>query len=438
MAVLGDLLDGVAVRSVRGDAGVEVSGVVHDSRAAARGSLFCCIPGEHSDGHDFAAAAVGAGSVALLCERGLDLDVTQVVVGSTRAAMGPVASAFWGHPSHTLDVVGVTGTNGKTTTAHLLHAVLTAAGRRAEVIGTLTGTRTTPEGPELQARLAGLRTAGVRAAAMEVSSHALVQHRVDGTWFRVAVFTNLSPEHLDFHPDMEAYFEAKASLFTPERSAAAVLNVDDPYGRRLASSISLPWEPFSLEQVTDVRVDAAGAACRWEGVELRIGLGGRFNLLNALAAAVTARTMGIGPDIVAAGLAGAGPVPGRFETVDAGQPYRVIVDYAHTPDGLEKALTAAREMAAGGRVIVVFGAGGDRDTTKRAAMGTTAWRGADRVVLTSDNPRHEPPEAIIAAVEAGIPDRSAVSVVLDRSCAHPHAHADPGAGDVVLIAGKGH
>jgi len=436
---LGELLRTVSVKQVVGDTDVvDVSSVVHDSRSVTDGALFCCVSGATSDGHDFAPAAVDAGAVALLCERVLPLTVAQAVVDDTRSAMGPIAAAFHGNPSHSLDVVGVTGTNGKTTTTNMLRSVFDAAGRRATVIGTLTGARTTPEATDLQAQLARFRDDGVRVVAMEVSSHALAQHRVDGTRFRVGVFTNLSRDHLDFHRTLDEYFEAKASLFTPDRCERAVVNIDDEWGRRLVDQLSIPWEPYSLGLVADVEVRAGSSRCTWEGVELRVPIGGRFNLSNALAAAATARSLGIPPDLVAQGIATLGAIAGRFEPVDAGQPFEVIVDYAHTPDGLEQLLRAGREIAGQGRVIVVFGAGGDRDHTKRAPMGEVAVRLADRVVVTSDNPRGEDPSTIIEAVMAGIHDRSRVDMEVDRRAAIALALKMARGGDVVMIAGKGH
>ena len=436
---LDELLRAVPVKQIVGDpAVVEVTSVVHDSRSVTDGSLFCCVRGALVDGHDFAVTAVDAGATALLCERSLPVTVAQAVVADTRAAMGPVAAAFHGDPSRALDVVGVTGTNGKTTTTHLLRSILDAAGRPAAVIGTLTGLRTTPEATELQEQLASLRDLGVRAVAMEVSSHALAQHRVDGTWFRVGVFTNLSRDHLDFHHTLDAYFAAKASLFTPDRCAAAVVNVDDPWGRRLTEELSIPWQPVSLEFVDDIEIHADRARCRWQDVELLVPLGGRFNLMNAVTAAVTAHALGVSTTAIAEGLSQAGPVAGRFEPVDAGQPFHVFVDYAHTPDGLEHVLRSAREIAGQRRVLVVFGAGGDRDHSKRGPMGAVAARLADQAVLTSDNPRSEDPSAIIDDVLEGIEDRSRVIVEPDRRAAIDVALRRAGAGDVVVIAGKGH
>jgi UDP-N-acetylmuramoyl-L-alanyl-D-glutamate--2,6-diaminopimelate ligase len=436
---LDELLRAVPVEQIVGDpAAVEVTSVVHDSRSVTDGSLFCCVRGALVDGHEFAAGAVDAGAVALLCERALPLTVAQAVVRETRRAMGPIAAAFHSDPSRALEVVGVTGTNGKTTTTHLLRSILEADGRPAAVIGTLTGARTTPEATELQAQLASLRDDAIEAVAMEVSSHALTQHRVDGTWFRVGVFTNLSRDHLDFHHTLDEYFAAKASLFTPDRCAAAVVNIDDPWGRRLVEQLTIPWQPFSLDLVEDVEIHADWSRCTWQGIELRVPLGGRFNLMNALAAAVTAQMLGISPAVIVEGLAQVGPVAGRFEPVDAGQPFHVFVDYAHTPDGLEQLLVAAREIAGQGHVLVVFGAGGDRDRTKRAPMGEVAARLADQVVLTSDNPRGEDPSAIIDAVLEGIADRSNVIVEPDRRAAIDVALGRAAKGDVVVIAGKGH
>jgi UDP-N-acetylmuramoyl-L-alanyl-D-glutamate--2,6-diaminopimelate ligase len=441
---LDGLLRAARVERIVGDPAVQVTGVVHDSRAVRRGALFCCIPGRHADGHAFAVDAVDAGASALLCERELPVPVTQVLVPSTREALGPVAAAFWGAPSRDMTVVGVTGTNGKTTTAHLLRSIFQSAGRDAAVIGTLTGARTTPEAPELQSQLASLRDARVTAVAMEVSSHALALHRVDGMWFAVGVFTNLSRDHLDFHGSMEDYFAAKAELFMPERTAAAVVNVDDEWGRQLVDTLTIPWQPYALALVDDVVIHATSSSCRWEGVELHVPLGGRFNLSNALGAAVAARTAGVDRDAIAAGIAAAGPIPGRFETVDAGQPFQVIIDYAHTPDGLAQVLTAAREIAGDHRVHIVFGCGGERDSTKRAPMGELAARLADRVLVTSDNPRSEDPGAIIDDIMRGIPEAGArradrtLIVESDRRAAIAAAIAGAAPGDVVVVAGKGH
>jgi UDP-N-acetylmuramoyl-L-alanyl-D-glutamate--2,6-diaminopimelate ligase len=436
--LLDQLLGGVEVLDVRGDpASTDVTAITHDSRAVVPGSLFCCIPGAHVDGHEFAGQAVDAGAVALLDERILPVEATQVVVSEARAAMAPVAAAFFGHPSRQLQVVGVTGTNGKTTTVHLLGAIFEAAGRPTELIGTLTGERTTPEAPELQGRLAAFREEGAKAVAMEVSSHALALHRADAVWFSVAVFTNLSQDHLDFHETMEDYFAAKARLFDPVRTALGVVNVDDPHGRLLFESAPVPMVSFSLADASDVRVAPTQSTFRWQGEDVRLSLGGRMNVANALAAATAAAQLGVAPADIARGLSSAPPVRGRHEPVDAGQPFAVLIDYAHTPDGLEQLLRSVRE-AVQGRVFVVFGAGGDRDREKRPAMGEVATRLSDEAVLTSDNPRSEDPASIIDAVRSGAQRAGVLHVEPDRRAAITYAFSRAGRGDVVVIAGKGH
>jgi UDP-N-acetylmuramoyl-L-alanyl-D-glutamate--2,6-diaminopimelate ligase len=443
---LDHLLDGVEVLDVSGDpAAVDVTAVTHDSRAVTAGALFCCVPGSVVDGHDFAGPAVDAGATALLVERRLGVDgrAVQVVVGDVRSTMATVAARFWGAPSRAMSVVGVTGTNGKTTVTAMLQAVLSAAGRRCEVIGTLTGARTTPESTELQAQLAGFRDDGVDAVAMEVSSHALELHRVDGTWFSVAVFTNLGRDHLDFHRTEEAYFRAKARLFEPDRCARAVVNRDDAHGRLLLDAARVPTVAYSLGDASDVAVGAAGSTFTWAGQRVELRVGGMFNVSNALAAATAARELGIDAATIAAGLSSAPPVPGRFEPVDAGQAFTVVVDYAHTPDGLEQVLRAARAAVSGrdrGRVLVVFGCGGDRDRSKRPVMGDVAVRLADRAWLTSDNPRSEDPMAIIDEVVTGVrdADRDRLVVEPDRRAASASAVRDALPSDVVVIAGKGH
>jgi UDP-N-acetylmuramoyl-L-alanyl-D-glutamate--2,6-diaminopimelate ligase len=439
------LLGDVEVLGLRGDPATDVRSVSYDSRTSVAGALFCCVPGEHADGHEFASAAVDAGAVALLCSRPLALDVTQVRVRDVRAAMARVAAAFHDHPSRRLEVAGITGTNGKTTTAHLLQAVLEADGRRTGLLGTLSGTRTTPEAPDLQAQFARWRDESYRSVAMEVSSHALEQHRVDATWFSVAVFTNLSQDHLDFHGTMEAYFQAKARLFTTASTAKAVVNIDDPHGRLLADAAQVPTRVYSMADAVDLEIDPRGSTFGWEGERVRLQLRGALNVANALAAAAAARELGVGPASVAAGLGSVASVPGRFEVIDAGQPFTVVVDYAHTPAGLEHLLADARRNAQpGGLVLVVFGCGGDRDREKRPLMGAVAARHADQVIVTSDNPRHEDPDAIIAAIRAGVAGATGDDAVTapvfetDRRAAIRLAFDRARAGDVVVIAGKGH
>jgi UDP-N-acetylmuramoyl-L-alanyl-D-glutamate--2,6-diaminopimelate ligase len=423
-----------------GDPGTDVAAVTMDSRSVGAGALFACVPGRTVDGHAFAASAVAAGAAALLCERTLDLDVPQVVVGSVRLALGPICDAFYGHPSRDLTVAAVTGTNGKTTTCSFLDAIFEANGWRSTTIGTLTQQRTTPEAPDLHALLAAWRDTGGRAIAMEVSSHALHQHRTDAVVFAAGVFTNLTPEHLDYHHTMEEYFEAKAQLFRPGRVGVAVVNRSDPWGQRLLSRLrgsGASVEEYSPEDATDVELGVGRSTFSWAGQRVSVAVGGRFNVENAVAAATCARALGIQPPTVAGGLAAVEGVRGRFQVVDAGQPFTVIVDYAHTPDGLAKVLGAARELGAG-RLLVVFGAGGDRDHDKRPLMGSAAAELADLAVVTSDNPRGEDPTAIIEQILAGAGGRSNVIVEADRAAAIAAALANARAGDVVVIAGKGH
>ena len=428
------------VVGVVGDSSVEVGSLTMDSRSVAPGALFACVVGRRSDGHQFAPEAVESGASALLCEHRLDLRVPQVIVTSVRRALGPVADGFNGHPSRSLKVVGVTGTNGKTTTCALVSSVFAAFGWRSTTIGTLTQQRTTPEAPELQALMAGWRDSGGRALAMEVSSHALDQHRIDATVFAAGVFTNLTPEHLDYHHSMESYFEAKASMFETGRVGVAIVNQGDSWGRVLIERLrerGLRHVGFSTDDASDIDLWPGGSRFHWAGEEIVLGVGGRFNILNAVAAATCARELGIPPEVIARGLNDVKGIPGRFETVGAGQPFSVIVDYAHTPDGLIQALSAARELS-DGRLIVVFGAGGDRDHDKRPLMGAAASRLADLVIVTSDNPRSEDPVAIIDQILSGAEGSGNVVVDPDRASAISAAVANAREGDIVVIAGKGH
>ncbi len=444
-----------------GSDAVEIAALAYDSRQVTPGVLFFCVKGEHSDGHDFAAQAVRDGAVALVVERPLNLGVPEVLVPSARAAMGPIATRFYGDPSTALRVVGVTGTNGKTTTAYLVRALLQATGERCGLLGTVASviagverpvTHTTPEAIEVQGALRAMLDGGDGACAMEVSSHALEMGRVEGIHFAAAIFTNLTQDHLDFHADMEEYFLAKRRLFVPASSSSsryepsiAVLNVDDPYGQRLAAE--LPGAAtFAIERqadysARDVRMDFSG--CRFvlqtpDGERpVALPLPGRFNVANALAALAATHTMGADLDTLVAALERGVRVPGRFEPVQEGQDFAVLVDYAHTPDSLENVLRAARELARG-RVVCVFGAGGDRDRGKRPLMGEIAARLADMVLVTSDNPRSEPPEAIVAEIVAGIDVGTTVQVEVDRRVAISQAIALARTQDVVVIAGKGH
>jgi UDP-N-acetylmuramoyl-L-alanyl-D-glutamate--2,6-diaminopimelate ligase len=440
---LATAVEGVRVRSAGPDRDPEIAAVVHDTRAVVDGALFCCVRGSRVDGHDLASAAVAEGAAALLVDHELELDVPQLVVDDVRAALGPVSAAFWGHPSRHLTVIGVTGTAGKTTMTHLLAAIFAAAGRPCGIIGTLSGARTTPEAPELQALLAEHRRRGDAAVAMEVSSHGLELGRVAATRFVAGVFTNLSQDHLDFHGTMERYFAAKARLFEPSATDQAVVCVDDDWGRRLAAEIdargAVTITPYGLDDAVDLHLSPAGASFTWRGATVSLALAGRFNVCNAVGAATTAAVLGIAPDVIARGLSAAAPVAGRFEAVDAGQPFTAIVDYSHKPDALDQALRAARELVTGdGELAVVFGCGGDRDVAKRPLMGRVAAELADHVVLTTDNPRSEDPLAIIAAIRAGAPADAPVRVEPDRRRAIASAIAAARPGGVVLVAGKGH
>ncbi len=409
---------------------VEVLDLAFDARAVTPGALFFAVPGQRADGHDFAAQALANGAAALVVERRLDLDAPQVVVRDARLAMAPAADLFFGRPTEELEIAAVTGTSGKTTTSFLLFAILAAAGRRPGLLGTVEARvggerrgvkRTTPEAIELQRLFREMLDAGDRSCAMEASSHASELHRLDHVRFRVLVFTNLSQDHLDFHGDMESYFQAKRRLFVTEPRPIAVVNVGDEYGRRLADEL-----PGAI-------AFSAGDAGALAGIDLK--LRGGFNLENALGAQAAARALGIADEAIARGIESVRGVPGRFEAVDEGQPFHVIVDYAHKPGALENVLRAARELAAGHRVICVVGAGGDRDRGKRPLMGKIASELADVTIVTSDNPRSEDPQQIITEIVVGT--TGPVEVELDRATAIARAVELAGQGDVVLIAGKG-
>jgi UDP-N-acetylmuramoyl-L-alanyl-D-glutamate--2,6-diaminopimelate ligase len=493
------LAESVAGATLVGDPRTEITALAYHTRDVVDGTLFLCVRGFSHDGHDHAAEAVRRGAVALVCERPLPQAVPQLLVSSTRAAMPFLAARFHDDPSRRLDVVGVTGTNGKTTTAHLLAAMLEACGRRSGVLGTVSnrvGGReepvvlTTPESLDLQALLARMVAAGDEACVMEVSSHALALGRAAGVRYAAVVFTNLSRDHLDFHQDFEGYYAAKRTLFLSDGVApsgtAAVVNVSGEWGRRLAAECRAPYgsrlwtcavedgggvpaagttdvpaagpagapapaaadvPPAGAADVRAVEVElgADGAAFRLvaprAGVERRVELrlAARFNVENALTAATAALALGLPVDDALRGLSAAEGVPGRFEAVRAGQPFTVLVDYSHTPDSLENALRAARSIAAG-HLLVVFGCGGDRDRGKRPLMGGIAAGLADRSYITSDNPRSEDPGTIIAEILAGVTEerRGTTAVEPDRRRAIELAVAEARAGDVVLVAGKGH
>jgi len=466
---MNELLEAIEVRETIGDlTSLVVEGIAYDSRQVRPGDLFCCLVGTRSDGHRHAADAVARGAVAVVCEHRIEAlagsRAVQVCVApaSCRQVMARLAAAFWGHPGRSLTMVGVTGTNGKTTVTHLLGAVLRQAGADTTVVGTLSGSRTTPESPDLQRLLAKVRDRGMGhdgasaldlierpAVVMEVSSHALVQARVDGICFDLAVFTNLSQDHLDYHGTMESYFAAKASLFTAQRARAGVVNASDPWGQRLLEHGEIPMVAVENSQVSDVVLEAGRSSFSWRTQRVTVSLTGAFNVTNALVAAEAAVALGIDPPVVARGLGGAASVPGRLEPVvlpGYGLSFTVLVDYAHTPAGLESVLIEARRIAAGrGSVLVVFGCGGDRDRGKRPQMGAVATRMADLVVLTSDNPRSEDPLDILAEVAAGAEPGEAAArasgrlmVEPDRREAIRRALGMARTGDVVLLAGKGH
>jgi UDP-N-acetylmuramoyl-L-alanyl-D-glutamate--2,6-diaminopimelate ligase len=439
-----------------GDAGFAITGLVYDNRLVRPGTLFFCVPGFTRDGHDFAADAVARGAVALIVERNLPLEIPQIKVESVRAAMAPAAAVFYGDPTNTLQTVGITGTNGKTTTAFLVRALLEADGRQTGLLGTVksiiggtehTVERTTPEAIDLQRTFKEMLDAGDTAAVMEVSSHALALRRADAIHFAAAIFTNLTQDHLDFHPTMEDYFAAKRMLFVPEAPGAAIVNVDDAYGARLAAELDAPLT-FALRadadyRATEVTTGLSGSRFTVQTpdgpLELSSPLRGEFNVYNVLGALAAARALGVAAETCAQAIAAAGQVPGRFETVDAGQEFAVVVDYAHTPDSLENVLRAARALTER-RLITVFGCGGDRDRGKRPLMGEIAARLADLAIVTSDNPRSEDPEAIVAEVLGGIPAGAPADVraQVDRRRAIELGIEAAEPGDVVVIAGKGH
>jgi UDP-N-acetylmuramoyl-L-alanyl-D-glutamate--2,6-diaminopimelate ligase len=429
------LIAALGPREVVGDTAAEVRDLAYDSRAVGPGSLFFCVPGERADGHDFGAAAVEHGAVALVVERILPrLAVPQLVVTSARASMAAAADEFFGRPTAELEVVGVTGTNGKTTTTYLVFSILEAAGRRPGLLGTIESrigserqpaVRTTAEAIDLQRAFRAMLEAGNRSAAIEATSHGSELRRLDRVRFAALVFTNLTQDHLDFHGTMERYFQAKRRLFVEGHPPAAV-NVGDPYGRRLAADLP---EALTFGRVPDAEIGPEAL----EGIDLK--LRGDFNVENALGAIATARLLGIDEDAVARGLEAVHGVPGRFEQIEEGQPFAVVVDYSHKPDALASVLRAARGLAEN-RVLCVFGCGGDRDRGKRPLMGRIASELADVAIVTSDNPRSEDPLAIIDEILAGA--TAPLEVEPDRRTAIERALALAREGDIVLIAGKGH
>jgi UDP-N-acetylmuramoyl-L-alanyl-D-glutamate--2,6-diaminopimelate ligase len=435
---------------VLGRAPVEIADLAYDARDATAGSLFFCVPGSRADGHDFAAEAVANGAVALVVERPLELEVPQLVVGDARRAMGVAADEFFERPTEKLELAGVTGTNGKTTTAFLLYSILAAGGRRPGLLGTIESRvggerrpalRTTPEAIDLQRSFREMLDGGDRSCALEATSHGSELGRLDRVRFSALVFTNLTQDHLDFHGTIERYFDAKRRLFTEERPPAAI-NVGDPYGRRLAEELQGHDRlvTFGFADDAELRPESLdlgprGARFTTDGLELETRLRGRFNVENVLGAVAAARLLGIEDDAIARGVRELRGVPGRFEAVDEGQPFAVLVDYAHTPASLENVLRTARDLAQN-RLICVFGCGGDRDRGKRPLMGRIASELADLAIVTSDNPRSEEPDSIIGEIVAGA--AGDVEVEPDRREAIARAIDAAQEGDVVVIAGKGH
>jgi UDP-N-acetylmuramoyl-L-alanyl-D-glutamate--2,6-diaminopimelate ligase len=452
----------LGVPAPEGAPATRITDLAYDSRKVSPGSVFFCVRGRAQDGHAHAGDAVRAGAAALVVEEPVALppgvSAPQLVVGDSRAAMGALAAPFFGHPSRRVAVAGVTGTNGKTTTAYLLESIFKANGEAAGLIGTVEtrvagevtpAARTTPEAVDIQRMLRRMADAGVTKCALEVTSIGIESGRIEGIEFDVALFTNLTQDHLDYHRTMEDYYAAKKRLFTSSAPRAAVVNVDDPFGRRLVEE--LPYtvlrygltaeaDVVALEVVTERRGSSFRAVGCGLDLPLKVSIPGMFNVSNALGAASAAVKMGLPPEAIAEGVAGLPSVPGRFEPVDEGQPFLVVIDYAHTPDALANVLSAARELT-DGRLITVFGCGGDRDRGKRPAMGQAAGRLADVVVATSDNPRSEDPGAILQEVEKGLvaaPPPGGYRVVGGRTEAIAEALRSARPGDVVVIAGKGH
>ncbi len=440
---------------VRGDA--EVTGLAYDPSTTGRGDLFCCIPGARADGHAFAGAVTAAGAAALLVERWLDVQAPQAKVDRVRDAMGSLAAAYHGHPSRDLTVAAVTGTNGKTTVTYLVESIGETAGLETGVIGTVTrrykgssekAARNTPEAIDLQALLARMRDVDVRLVALEATSDGLAQGRLLATEMATAGFTNLTQDHLNTHGSMEAYFEAKAMLFREDYTSRAVINVADVHGRRLAGSVGPGIDVLTYGtddadircESADLRISGTNARVRTPSgvLDLETSLVGRYNIENSLCAIGMALHLGIGPDVIVEGVKRLHNVAGRLESVDAGQSFLALVDYAHTPDALEQALRACRELTPG-KLIVVFGCGGDRDSGKRPLMGEAATRYADLSVITSDNPRTEDPSRIIEDIEVGAARGTGrYTIIPDRREAIRTALGEANRGDVVVVAGKGH
>ncbi len=427
------------VASVSGD-DVLITGITQDSRSVTPGDLFCCVRGETLDGHLYAAQAVADGAVALFVDApvtGIPDSVAVITVPNVRALVGAIASAIFEFPSRELTMVGITGTNGKTSTAAIVASILRASGAPTEVLGTLSGARTTPEAIDLQSILSHCVQRGITHVVMEVSSHALDQMRVAGVIYDAAIFTNLSRDHLDYHKTDEAYFAAKARLFLPEQSRMGVMNSDDPHGRLLLDVAPIPMIAFSHADAHDVTIRVDNVSFRWRDLSIAVPMGGGFTLINSLGAITACAAMGISDQAIVDGCAQLTQVPGRFESVANESGIGVVVDYAHTPDGLREVISSARAICAG-RLLVVFGCGGDRDAGKRPLMGEAAQL-ADLVFVTSDNPRSEDPMVIINAIVSGVTKPATeIRIDADRASAIASAISEARRDDIVVIAGKGH
>lgn len=469
--ILSELIDGIVVKEILGPSDIDVSDISYSTDEVRPGSLFVAMRGSRADGHDFARDAVRRGALAVVSERRLDLggDATNVVVPDSRVAIGAMAARACGDPTSGMKLFGVTGTNGKTTTTYLIESILRSAGLNPGVIGTveyrfggmsLPAPHTTPFALDLQRLLARMRNEGCDSCAMEVSSHALDQERVAGSRFDVGIFTNLTPEHLDYHEDMDEYFEAKAILFERllreggKEGASAVINVDDPYGRDLVGRAGVPVMTFGTSEDADVRgsdikSDISGITMRVDTpkgpIEIASKLRGSFNAQNMLAAIAGAISASIDTDSIKAGVESLYCVPGRFEAVENARGVLALVDYSHTPDALAKALEHAGELKGSGRLIVVFGCGGDRDRAKRPLMGAVVARLADMAIVTSDNPRTEEPGSIIEQILPGVREHmeeakggDGYEVMADRRSAIARSVEIASPGDVIVVAGKGH
>lgn len=448
---LSELLDGI--EALRGVSDREIGNVTNDSRKVEKGDLFVCITGAASDGHDYAAAALQKGAAAVVCERDLGLE-NQVLVADTHGAYGKIAANFYGNPSKKLKLIGVTGTKGKTTVTSLIKAILTRTGQKVGLIGTIQNEigdevlhteNTTPDAMELERLYRKMVEAGCEYCVMEVSSHALDQERIGDSHYEVAVFTNLSHEHLDYHKDMESYFAAKKKLFS--RCDKAVVNVDDAYGRRIAADCTCPVMTFSLEEEADLRAfrltchpDSVDFRFGYEGVESRLhfAMPGAFSVRNVLAAMGACLQLGVCLETITGALSEVKGVRGRNENLTPGREFTVICDYAHTPDSIENILGALKETVKG-RLIALFGCGGDRDRTKRPLMGEAAAEHSDFVIVTSDNPRTEDPDAIIAEILPGVEGKNTpYKVIPNRREAIFYAVENAKPGDTIVLCGKGH